>query len=50
MSKYITDDVEVSLGEENFDKENSNKENCSKDNLMKKIKRLIKNKKRVQIR
>ena len=45
MSKYITDDVEVSL-----DEENSNKENCSKDNLMKKIKRLIKNKKWLQIR
>ena len=50
MSKYITDDVEVSLDEENSDEENSNKENYSKDNLMKKIKRLIKNKKWLQIR
>ena len=37
MAKYITDNVEVSCGEENCDEENSNNENSDNENSNEKI-------------
>ena len=32
MPQYITDNIEISSDEENYDGENSHKENCDKEN------------------
>ena len=38
MSKYITDEIEISSDEQNYNEENSDEENLMKKILMKKIK------------
>ena len=42
MPKYITDDLEISSDEENYDQENDSEKNSDEDNYSEKI--LMKNK------